>query len=631
MSFNLSSKDSYYEPGFSTAQAGSVAMGGKGDDWKFGKDNLVGPFGGATPHATAGFAKSIMESLSTNWGYGVGVLPAWDQVPINSSEKGSGELPRSLINQYALFQYRGLYGALTDNPATIFSDFIDGQDITGQPNPNGGDYAKNVTLSRIVQWFLERYPGIGYNPQDFIYNKYYNKIPVNHLITLRRFPMPCYDNIYDLKQLSGKNIGTEKEPKYDTTTQYDAPNKAGVTAVTYLGETAGNKMEDLLKYTYGLSWKELTTDMEKYSTGDGGYTSQPFYSKISAPMKAFADTLKGTTAAQRMKGKNNSTEDPLSTTHPNFVLGPVNVVNKTWIRDRGLKFSNDLTLTFEYSLKSLAYVNPKIAMLDVMTNMMTMTYNNAQFFGGGSRFYGSSGYVGSQFGDISQLKNGNFHGYVSSIVEDVRGGMSSAFGIEGGSIKDMAKFFQGMMKTGGNLLGNMLGSFLGGSVGGASGTFATKAQISGEPTGDWHVTIGNPLNPIVMMGNMIADETVMTLGEGLGIDDFPVEVKFEVNLKHGKPRDKGDLENMFNMGKGRIYAAPEGAKDFLNLKGLDVATYGTISDVGKSHLENGQSWDAAEMIDKKDVPVGDKAEGIYTAFDVDNPNYLNNLIKMTNG
>ena len=69
--------------------------------------------------------------------------------------------------------------------------------------------------------------------------------------------------------------------------------------------------------------------------------------------------------------------------------------------------SNDIKLTFDYSAKSLAYVNPKIAMLDVMVNMMTMTYNNGQFYGGGHRFYGSGGYVASQFGDINKLKQGD--------------------------------------------------------------------------------------------------------------------------------------------------------------------------------------------------------------------------------
>ena len=113
-------------------------------------------------------------------------------------------------------------------------------------------------------------------------------------------------------------------------------------------------------------------------------------------------------------------------------------------------------------------------------------------------------------------------------------------------------------------------------MGSTGGTQATKAFISGEPTGDWHLTIGNPLNPIAMMGNMICDNSTMTLGKGLGYDDFPMEVKFEIDLKHGKPRDKGDIENMFNAGQGRIYASARGEEDILNLAGVEVETYGSI-------------------------------------------------------
>jgi len=90
------------------------------------------------------------------------------------------------------------------------------------------------------------------------------------------------------------------------------------------------------------------------------------------------------------------------------------------------------------------------------------------------------------------------------------------------------------------------------------------------------VTVGNPLNPIVTMGNMYCDNSTMTLGHGLGYDDFPMEVKFEIDLKHGKPRDKGDIENMFNAGRGRIYASAQGEEDILNLAGEDIATYGSV-------------------------------------------------------
>ena len=184
------------------------------------------------------------------------------------------------------------------------------------------------------------------------------------------------------------------------------------------------------------------------------------------------------------------------------------------------------------------------------------------------------------------MRNGDFAGYVGSVVNDIESGMKDAFGNGSGGF-DLKSILSGGLKIGKNMLGSMLGAMLGKQVGGAVGTFATKAFISGEPTGDWHVTVGNPLNPIVMMGNMICDTSTMTLGEGLGLDDFPVEAKFEISLKHGKPRDKSDIENMFNMGRGRIYASVKGEEDILNLAGSSANIYGCMPDVGKQSLSSG--------------------------------------------
>ena len=86
------------------------------------------------------------------------------------------------------------------------------------------------------------------------------------------------------------------------------------------------------------------------------------------------------------------------------------------------------------------------------------------------------------------------------------------------------------------------------------------------------------------MGNLYCDGATMTMGDGLGYDDFPMEVKFEINLKHGKPRDKGDIENMFNAGQGRIYASAKGEADLLNLAGLDLNTYGSLR-VGRNNVQ----------------------------------------------
>jgi len=177
------------------------------------------------------------------------------------------------------------------------------------------------------------------------------------------------------------------------------------------------------------------------------------------------------------------------------------------------------------------------------------------------------------------------------------------------------------------MLGNILGGFLGQNVGAVGGTQATKAFISAEPTGDWHITVGNPFNPIVMMGNMYCDSTTMTLGSGLGYDDFPMEVKFEVGLKHGKPRDKGDIENMFNAGKGRIYASAAGEEDILNLRGLDLATYGSVK-AGTTNLQSGQAANAmgAAPTDVKNYNISNiKKQG---SSSTETGAYVSNLVSM---
>ncbi len=524
-------------------------------------------FGGQS----SGFAAGIADQLSSSF-YSSGAMASADTV---AKGMGDSEIPRSIANKYALFNFQGFNGNLETSQTDKY------RDIPNNPLM-GGDRAHNVSIPKVLEYFATTYPKISYQASDFLYSKYYKKIPINHLVTLRRFPTPIQDNIYNLgvriapstKEENGTDNNIEAEERVDAT------QVAGVTAVTYMGETAGNKLDDLLKMSFGLKYKQLTGEMESIDTGEqgGGYTKQPFYNKIGSVGRAIADVGKGQTAQSKFRAQNgagSSTGDRLNTTYPNFVLGPVNVVNETMIREMGLKFTNDIKLQFEYELRSLSFVNPKIAMIDIISNMLTMTTNNAQFFGGGHRYYGSAGFVASAFGNPSLLKAGDFSGYMGSIAKDVNKGVSNVFGDADGGFS-AESIVKGGLKAGKQMLGNALGNFLKDMMGSTGGTQATKAFISGEPTGDWHLTIGNPLNPIAMMGNMICDNSTMTLGKGLGYDDFPMEVKFEIDLKHGKPRDKGDIENMFNAGQGRIYASARGEEDILNLAGIEVETYGSI-------------------------------------------------------
>lgn len=564
-----------------------------------GFNKRLGVFGGES----AGFAGDVLEQVTKSF-YGTRA-----EADLFTVAKGMvSPIPKSIFNRYALFNFRGMHGGLIGD-----SPFDQYKDVPNNPLM-GGHTAQNITIAKLIEFFEEFYPKIGYRAQDFLYLKHYRKIPVNHLVTLRRFPMPVNDNIFDSTERYAEK-GSDEADKIADTTQV-----AGVTAVTYLGETAGNKLDDILKFSYGLNWKELKSEMTAIDSG-GGLTSQPFYNKIGPIGRAAADALKGVKTSAKFAAQNAAGDDRFGTTYAQFVIGPVNVVDKTFIRERGLKFDNDIKLTFDYELKSLNYVNPKIAMIDIISNMLTMTTNNAQFFGGGHRYYGAQGYVASTFGDMGQLRNGNFSGYMESVLGDVTTGISNVFGAPGGGFSKES-LVNGLGTIGKSLKGGLLGGLINSMMGSMGNTAAQPAFISGEPTGNWHITVGNPLNPIVMMGNMYCDNTIMTLGNGLGYDDFPVEVKFEIDLKHGKPRDKGDIENMFNAGRGRIYASepkPGGIDE-------DVQTYGSVPG-DKSKLENGQSGAFAGTANSKVIAnLKPKTNG-----NVDrstSPQYIGNLISM---
>lgn len=83
-----------------------------------------------------------------------------------------------------------------------------------------------------------------------------------------------------------------------------------------------------------------------------------------------------------------------------------------------------------------------------------------------------------------------------------------------------------------------------------------RALLTGDVVGDWHLTIGNPFNPIAMIGNLICTDCNIKFSDELGPDDFPIGFTATITLNHGLGRDREAIESMFNRGRGRIYTLP---------------------------------------------------------------------------
>ena len=538
-------------------------------------------------------------------------------------------------------------------------------EVNVKDSANPGRYAKNPTTSDLINWAAQEPRGrFPYSYTDFVYCKWWNKIPNNRLITLRRYANPTTDNLEPANYKGGEYEDTGKT--YAHTTQVENPNykdpstndasanadgapggtdasantgnanaqaKANsnnkdssvnttdryltkteqlpvyaiksapmrskqpytplVTAVTYFGGDTGNKLSDILKFTVGYNWTDAKSDVWEATSNqqeDGGMVNSNTWTGSGIGFLARSLGILGDLRGDQPIDSAAAVglpPDPYASggVYENRIIGPINVITSVKKRDRGLKFSNDgLSITFEYTARPIAGINNKAIMLDLLGNMLAMTYSLGQFFGGAVRYrnpnpaiypwrnvsdwnklysgklFGKNGFYSSVVGRVFNKENFNFlGGMIKGLLDGVMQGAKDLLNTMFGNKKDDSKAAADRRKQAGSVLDRVKGTagraLAAKLVKGTTAPWLQNAHalLTGEPVGDWHLTIGNPLNPIAMIGNLIVDTADFEFSDELGPDDFPIGFKCVVHLKHGMERDRGAVESMFNRGAGRIY------------------------------------------------------------------------------
>lgn len=456
-----------------------------------------------------------------------------------------GESPRSLANKWSLMRYRGTPMTGHSNKDGFKKEeyskavvYKGNQDVPTNPS------AKTIIMECTK---LSKSPGYQYKYSDFIFTKYYGKIKNNQMLTLRRFPMPAEDNI-----IRPKKWGSDGKP-------YNTMQPALAQAVTWMGEAPGNQLNAILKFSVGYNWKDAESKMQEISSQPrdrgklGGFIdSMPMSENIQGGM---AGESASTTYKRKQQGGG---WDPMKQTYPNHSLVPLNIIKSVRVREAGLTFSQEFKLIFEYDMKGIPGVSPKVAFLDVLANLLVLTYTTAPFWGGAVRYTGG-GKKGKPFGDLALLQAGKTKEFLGSVVKDLAGSIKSAASdiMKGGDSK---------------ILNNVMGGALMDLLGGPQGGQVAEAFLSGDSTGNWHLTIGNPLNPIAVIGNLTCEAAEYEFQGPLGYEDFPTKLKVSITCKPARPRDKSDIESMFNAGRGRLYINEVGAID--PNESYDVDAYG---------------------------------------------------------
>ena len=259
----------------------------------------------------------------------------------------------------------------------------------------------------------------------------------------------------------------------------------------------------------------------------------------------------------------------------NRVYEPAGTIRKTTLYNGELEFSQSFTLTFDYELRAYENINPRTAFLDLMNNIYQVTYRQGKFWGGQVWFMGAPGNKkGWQTADA--LINHSFDKLDDTFNMLLRGDLNIG-DLLGSLANGAASFLKEAYNTAKSLVSNneegekkreeakqklanfikegnvneMLKGMLKNKLG-RPALYATDSILTGNPTGLWHVTIGNPRNPIMSMGNMIIESTSFNQYGPLGIDDFPTGIKVSVTLKHAKPRDMVEIGKMYTMGRSGL-------------------------------------------------------------------------------
>ena len=383
-----------------------------------------------------------------------------------------------------------------------------------------------------------------YSYADFMYCKYLGKVPNNYLITLRRFPVPPGDFISTVstgkvKLKEGSNMGGQQ---------------IGC-MVTWLG-TPGNEMGNILKYSYKMPYEDKKSDwqtIEGSADGASGvansiaaafdpaYRAQYISGHGGGAFNAHIGKFFGCKDGPYNPAMNEGFYDQ------NKVYGPIDKVKSTMMRSsEGLEFEQNITLTFYYELRAYNGINTRQAMLDLLSNILQVTYTSGGFWGGGYR--GGGMHQNSIFNNLAIFKcHGGFDEFMDAFSKDystVTEKISGSVDANGGWLNTIKK---ALNQLGGMILGGLLNRM------GRPQRMYANSLLSEQPVGLWHIMVGNPNHPILSIGNMVLLNTEVEHYGPLGLDDFPSGLKVTCTLKRGKPRDLREIEKMYMHGNDRIF------------------------------------------------------------------------------
>jgi hypothetical protein len=401
---------------------------------------------------------------------------------------------------------------------------VPGDDSLNSSNSDG------LSIPHLISW-SELYPALQLRFQDFAYCKKLGYYPNNRLIVLRRFRVGVPDNLFDYHK---KRVGG--------TFDYLQPL---ATMVTWYGPT-----ESPIEISYNENWDDnnkgiFETVVDSVSAVSGGKLTKGGDSFNIVESSVIGYLISGT----RDDGKKYIGNDPYG--NPNLIISS----KKRVVAGKGLSSTvNFNRLEFEYEMRYIQGVDPGIAMLDLISNAMKMGTSTAEFRMPIDIFKSSviKNVLNNDFEINFDEFSEKFAKFKDDLVNVFNSFLNNALKVATDVATNTGKNIEDLIK---NFSSHIISRY----------REQLKASVNAEtglPSGIWHVTVGNPKNPIVSCGDLIIKSNKLELGTELGYNDFPNSFKVIITLESGRD----ELERIFNSGRGRVYvySSPLLQSDYFN-------------------------------------------------------------------
>lgn len=381
---------------------------------------------------------------------------------------------------------------------------------------------------------LSACPKASLRPQDFAYLKDLGVYPNNRLMIARKFAMPQKDNILDKNgQAPLSTIISWKKPA-----------------------------DDFLKITYGEEWGDAEADFtsvlnslgDEFGLGGGGSGLGKALNVL--PLPGFTESLQRDLLVKLgILDKNGA-----------LPAGDPNLIKQAKQRKlvgygspgSGLVCIVSIAMESVYEQKFISGIDPTIAYMDILSNLVHFGTQNSRNFGVSKAFVKKLDSWTTKpmllVTEMITILKTIFTGLQAQVKafldkkETDDAAKPPAKEEEADKKKRLEKIKDEVIKQ---------ASAFGASIINTLDKTVRKYKIqimgianslSGSPSTPWHITIGNPLRPIFCSGDMFTMRVSLDLGKDLAFNDLPSTIKVSFTLENARPWGLQEIMSKFNTG-----------------------------------------------------------------------------------